>query len=65
VPPWGGPGHGHAGPFGRDGAGGGDRFGGDVAAGHLGGGLVVDAVAGTSGELGAEHGRALAERTRW
>ena len=54
-------GDGQAGQLGRDGAGGADRFGGDVAERHLGGGFVVDAVADPAGELGAEHGRALAQ----
>ena len=38
-----------------------DRFGGDVAERHLGGGFVVDAVADAAGQLGTEHGRALAQ----
>ena len=37
------------------------RFRGDVAERHLGGGFVVDAVADAAGELGAEHGGALAQ----
>ncbi len=54
-------GHGGAGALLVDLDGGEDGVRGDVPEGHVGRGLVVHAVGGAAGELGTEHGDALAE----